>query len=350
MKQKISWFSIGLIISFALSAVAHFTPFSEMLQFILSAVAILFAAGFLGKATESTAHYAGQRIGGFLNATLGNAAELIIAIFLVKDGLFEMVKASITGSIIGNLLLVLGISVVTGGLKYREQRFNVALASHSASLMILAVIALFIPAMFARSLSIQGLDRFSLIVAGILIISYVLWLVFSMVTHKEDLADEVLEEHQDPHWSKARSIFYLLLATIIVAFVSEWLVSTLEAFTHRFGFTELFVGAFIIAIIGNAAEHSAAVMLAYKNKIGAAVEIAIGSSLQIALFVAPVLIIISWLFGNTMSIVFTTHEIVAIAVAVFISKSISQDGKSNWFEGILLLVVYFILAVAFYFV
>ncbi|EGL18997.1 MULTISPECIES: calcium/proton exchanger [Paenibacillus] len=342
-------FNIGLIVTFALSAVAHYMHWGTTIQFAISCLAILFVAGFLGKATESVAHYAGDRMGGFLNATFGNAAELIIAFFLVKDGMFDVVKASLTGAIIGNLLLVLGASVLAGGLKFKEQNFNIKLASHNASLMTLAVIALFIPAVFAKSLTQKETTQMSLIVAGVLIVAYILWLIFSMVTHKKELSDQVVE-HSEPAWSKRTSILFLILATVMVGFESEWLVGTLEEFTSQFGLSELFVGAFLIAIIGNAAEHSAAVMMALKNKIGAAVEIAVGSSLQIALFVAPVLIFSSFFMGNTMDIVFTTYELVAIGVAVIISKSISQDGSSNWYEGVLLLAVYLILGVVFFLV
>ncbi|MFE5319705.1 calcium/proton exchanger [Paenibacillus sp. NPDC056579] len=343
-------FSIGLVVSFVLSAIAHYSGLvSSTVQFIISCIAILFVAGFLGKATESVAHYAGERLGGFLNATFGNAAELIIAIFLVKDGMFDVVKASITGSIIGNLLLVLGLSLFIGGLKYKEQTFNIKLAGHNGSLMLLAVIALFIPAAFAQSLTTSETANLSILVAIILIVAYLLWLLFSMVTHKNELADEAVE-HGEPAWSKGTSILFLIIATVMVAFESEWLVGTLESITHKFGLSELFVGAFLIAIIGNAAEHSAAVMLARKNRIGAAVEIAVGSSLQIALFVGPVLVLISLLFGQTMNIVFTTFELVAIGVAAIIAKSISQDGTTNWFEGVLLLVVYCILGIAFFLV
>ncbi|WP_207802219.1 calcium/proton exchanger [Paenibacillus xerothermodurans] len=343
-------FKIGLIGSFTLSAFAHYSGLlSPIVQFAISCVAIVFVAGFLGKATESVAHYAGERLGGFLNATFGNAAELIIAIFLVKDGLFDIVKASITGSIIGNLLLVLGLSVLLGGLRFKEQHFNVKLASHNGSLMLLAVITLFIPAAFVGSLTDGETFNLSLFVAVILIVAYLLWLLFSMVTHKKELSDPIVE-HGEPAWSKRLSIVFLILATSMVAVQSEWLVSTLEVFSHQFGLSELFVGAFLIAIVGNAAEHSAAILLARRNKMGAAIEIAVGSSLQIALFVAPVLVIISLFFGHPMNIVFTTFELVAIGVAVIIAKSISQDGTTHWYEGVLLLVVYGILGIAFYMV
>ncbi|MGG4344858.1 calcium/proton exchanger [Paenibacillus lautus] len=348
-----------LIFTFLLSALGHFANWNFTLQFILSSISVIFVAGFLGKATESVAHYAGQRLGGFLNATFGNAAELIIAILLIKEGLYDMVKASITGSIIGNLLLVLGLSLFAGGLKFKIQKYNVTLAGLNGSLMTLAIIALFIPAVFLNTHSITESETktLSLIVAGILIIAYIAWLGFSMITHKNYLADvsddndqEALPHEHGPIWSKKRSILYLVVATVMVAFVSEWLVGVLEPISHEYGLSELFIGAFLVAIIGNAAEHSAAIMLAMKNKIGAAVEIAVGSSLQIALFVAPVLVFISFFLGDTMDLVFTTLELVAIGVAVFIARSITQDGASNWYEGLLLLAVYVILGVSFFLV
>ncbi|WP_127568205.1 calcium/proton exchanger [Paenibacillus xylaniclasticus] len=354
MRQKM--FFGGLAIMFALSAIGHYAHWNMTAQFIISAIAIIFVAGFLGKATESVAHYAGQRLGGFLNATFGNAAELIIAIFLVKEGLFDMVKASITGSIIGNLLLVLGLSVLLGGLKFKVQNFNAKLADHNGTLMMLAVVALFVPAVFIKieHFSYNNDKLLSIAVACILIVSYLLWLVFSMITHKDMLADEQMsaDHGEEPAWSKGISIVMLVVATAMVAFVSEWLVHTLDTFTHKFGLSELFVGAFVIAIVGNAAEHSAAVMLAMKNKIGAAVEIAIGSSLQIALFVAPVLILVSTLFNKSsiMDIVFSPIELTAIGVSVFIAKSVSKDGSTNWYEGVLLLMLYVILGFAFYLV
>ncbi|MDN4067265.1 calcium/proton exchanger [Paenibacillus vini] len=347
-----------LVLFFVLSAIGHYAHWSATLEFIISAVAVIFVAGFLGKATESVAHYAGQRLGGFLNATFGNAAELIIAIMLIREAKFDMVKASITGSIIGNLLLVLGLSLFAGGLKYKVQKYNVSLAGMNGSLMIVAIIALFVPAIFLNTHVLHEEDRnvLSLVVAGVLIVAYILWLIFSMITHKNYLADVTESEDQElphehePTWSKKRSILYLVVATVMVAFVSEWLVHSLDTFSTKFGLSEIFVGAFVVAIVGNAAEHSAAILLAMKNKIGAAVEIAVGSSLQIALFVAPVLIFVSHLFGKPMDIVFTVIELAAIGVAVFIAKSITQDGQTNWYEGLLLIAVYCILGFSFYLV
>lgn len=347
--MKKQWFNILLVGTFALSAIARFSNWNATFQFILYCIAIIFVAGFLGRATESVAYYSGERIGGFLNATFGNASELIIAFFLVKEGLFDMVKASLTGSIIGNLLFVFGLSALFGGMKYKEQTFNIKVASHNTSLMTLAVIPLFVPAIFARGLTIKETTTVSLAVAIVLIIAYILWLYFSMGTHKKLLMDQVVEQG-DPMWSKGLSIFFLILSTVMVAILSEWLVGTVEAFTAQFALSELFVGAFLIAIIGNAAEHAAAVILAVKNKIGASVEIAVGSSLQIAMFVGPVLVLASYFMGNTMDIVFSTYELVAILVAVLITKSNLQDGTSDWYEGFLHLAVYVILGIVFFLV
>lgn len=335
--------------TFLLAAFAHYFTDSPLFQFATAALAIIFLAAWLGKSTESVAHYAGDRIGGFLNATFGNAAELIIAFFLVKEGLFDMVKASITGAIIGNMLLVLGLSVLFGGLKFKEQTFNSKLAGHNASLMTLAIAALFIPAVFIRQLPPVEIEVLSIVIAVLLIIAYALWLVFSMVTHKDFLSD-IEQEDSEAAWSKGVSILMLAISTVFVAIVSEWLVHGVEFLSHSLGWSELFVGAFVIAIIGNAAEHSAALLLAMKNRIGAAVEIAIGSSLQIALFVAPTLVLVSLLMGNPMDIVFSSFELAAIGVATFITISITKDGATNWFEGVLLLTVYIILGTAFFFV
>lgn len=347
MKSRLFFAVAG--ISFLLAGWVHYFTAWEGLKFATSGLAVILLAALMGKATEGVAHYAGERMGGFLNATFGNAAELIIGIFLIKEGYYEMVKASITGSIIGNLLLVLGLSLFFGGLRYKMQRFNPLLAGHNASLMLLSVIALFIPAIFFREMTKGDMIVFSLTVAGVLVIAYILWLIFSMITHTDELNDAVEPEDRIV-WSKTMSVSMLVLATILVALTSEWLVKSVEHVANSLGWSEIFIGAFIIAIVGNAAEHSAAIFLAMKNKIGASVEIAIGSSLQIALFVAPTLVFISLFFGSPMDIVFTDIELAAIAVSAFIAKSISRDGATNWYEGVLLLIVYVILGTAFFLV
>ncbi|PDO11746.1 MAG: calcium/proton exchanger [Candidatus Reconcilbacillus cellulovorans] len=344
-------FAVSLVATFAAAAVGHYTHADAAVRFALACIAVLFAAAFLGRATESVAVYAGQRVGGFLNATFGNAAELIIALFLVKSGFHSVVKASLTGSVIGNLLLVLGLSVLLGGLRHRVQRFNPVLAGHTVSLMMLALLCLLLPAFFADRLAAREQAVFSLVVAAVMLAAYVCWLWFSMVTHQKEL-EEQTESADHGHtapWSKTQSIVFLLAATGMIAFISEWLVNALETFTERFGLSELFVGAFLIAIVGNAAEHSAAVWLAMKNKLGAAVEIAIGSSLQIALFVSPVLVFASFLFGRPMDLIFDPAELTAIGVAVFIAASVARDGRTDWFEGVLLLALYVALGTAFFF-
>lgn len=349
----------GLIAVTLLSAGAHYLSENELIRFACSGLSLLLWAALMGKATENVAHYAGERLGGFLNATFGNAAELIIAVFLVKEGLFDMVKASITGSIIGNMLLVLGLSLLFGGLRYKTQSFNPMLAGHNASLMLLSVIALFIPAAFLNELESGEIQLLSLIIAGVLILCYFLWLLFSLGTHRKELGDSLdglpdsgegdpPRKEASPDWSPGVSLFLLILSTALVAIQSEWLVGSVEGVAHALGWSDLFIGAFVIAVIGNAAEHSAAVFLAMKNRIGAAVEIAIGSSLQVALFVSPALIFIGLLFGKPMDLVFTGYELAAVAVAAFIAKSISRDGSTNWYEGVLLLSVYVILGTAFF--
>jgi len=337
--------------SFLLAGIAHYTTGVSTLTFIFSGVAVGVLALLLGKATEDVAHYSGERIGAFISASFGNAAELIIAILLLRQGLFDMLKASITGSIIGNLLLVLGLSVLVGGMRYKEQTFNQLLASHNASLMLLAVIALFVPAMFQKLMPVTKIEPFSLIVSILLILVYLLWLFFSMHTHKHHLGSEQEEEttHQ-PLWSKKVAVMILFFATVLVAIDSEWLVESVEHVAHQFHLSDLFLGGFILALVGNAAEHFAAILLARKNKIGASVEIAVGSSLQIALFVTPLLILIGFFIHQELSIIFTVPELVAIGVSVFIAKSISQDGHTTWFEGLLLLLVYFLIGTGFYFI
>lgn len=363
MKNK--WFFPLLLLTTVVSAGCHYFTTNESIKFTFACLSLVMWAALLGKATESVAHYAGERLGGLLNATFGNAAELIIAIFLVKAGHFSMVKASLTGSIIGNLLLVLGLSLFFGGLKYKTQHFNPVLAGHNTSLMMLAVIALFVPALFLSDLTISETHSLSLIIAGLLMFAYILWLYFSLFTHKKELGDDNLfinsqsvekaitkkaqySDEEEPAWTRNISIFVLISSTVFVAIQSEWLVHSVEDVAKSLGWSEVFVGAFLIAIIGNAAEHSAAIFLAMKNRMGAAVEIAIGSSLQIALFVAPSLVFISLLFGEQMDLVFTAHEIAAIAVAAFIASSISTDGSTNWYEGVLLIIVYVILGTAFF--
>lgn len=324
--------------------------------FVAAGMAIIPLAGWMGRATEHLAEKIGQGLGGLLNATFGNAAELIIALMALRRGLFDIVKASITGSIIGNVLLVLGLSLLLGGLKYPRQVFNKTAAMIGSTMLGLSAIALLMPAVF--HIIVQGKTNvreqdLSLEIAIVLIITYVLSLVFTLRTHSHlytgGVEGKAEEEAIGTHgWSKSRSVVTLLVATTLVAVMSEFLVGAVEETSHKLGLTEVFVGVIVVAIIGNAAEHSTAVLVALKNKMDLALNIAIGSSMQIALFVAPVLVFASYLFGKPMDLLFTPLEVVTVGVSVAIVALIAQDGESNWMEGVLLLAVYAILGITFF--
>lgn len=333
---------------------------SPVAIFIASAIAIIPLAGLMGKATEHLAETLGEGIGGLLNATFGNAAELIIALMALRAGLFDVVKASITGSIIGNILLVLGLSVVTGGLKHSRQKFNQTAASLGSTLLVLAAIGLMIPAIFhilVKNHPNVKEQNLSLEIAVVLFVTYVLSLIFSLGTHAhlyvgatDESTDDENEARGTHGWSRGQSVGTLVGATVLVAVMSEFLVGAVEAAAKQVGLTEVFVGVILVAIIGNAAEHSTAVLMAMKNKMDLALNIAIGSSLQIALFVAPVLVFASYFMASRpMDLLFTPMEVVALAISAAVAALIVQDGESNWMEGVLLLAVYTILGITFYF-
>jgi Ca2+:H+ antiporter len=351
-ENLLSW----LLVFVPIAVVLEFTHASPIAIFATSALSIIPLAGWMGRATEHLAEKLGEGIGGLLNATFGNAAELIIALMALRAGLFDVVKASITGSIIGNILLVLGLSILVGGLKFPQQTFNATAASLGSTMMALSAIGLLLPAVFhliVRSNRAAREQNLSLEIAVVLFITYVLSLIFTLKTHAHlyvgDLQDEEEQAIGTHGWSKTRSIVTLLLATVLVAVMSEFLVGAVEAASRTLGLTEIFVGVILVAIIGNAAEHSTAVLMALKNKMDLALNIAIGSSMQVALFVAPVLLFASYAFGKPMNLHFTALEIIAIAASVAVMALIVQDGKSNWMEGVLLLSVYVILGLTFYF-
>jgi Ca2+:H+ antiporter len=330
--------------------------------FISSAAAIMPLAGYMGRATEHLAERTGPGIGGLLNATFGNAAELIIALVALSKGLDEVVKASITGSIIGNILLVLGLSFLAGGLRHSTQVFNRTAAGVGATLLVLSTIGLVIPALFDMvappGVAEDRLQPLSMAIAGVLLVTYGLSLVFSLHTHKHLYASANQEmtaddEAADPaaegdHWSVKKSVIVLLAATVGVALMSEFLVSAIEHSADALG-GELFVGVIVVAIIGNAAEHSTAILVALKNKMDLSLNIAVGSSAQIALFVAPVLVFAGAIMGQPMDLRFSNFEVIAVALSVWAVCQISDDGESNWLEGAMLLAVYAILALAFFF-
>ena len=325
--------------------------------FVCSALGIIPVAGWIGRATEALAARVGVGVGGLLNATFGNAAELIIAGIALSKGLTNVVKASITGSIIGNVLLVLGLSILFGGTKYKEQRFNGTAARTFVISLSLAAIGLIIPTVFhlAADASPRGWNplveqKLSLAIAVVLFLTYFCMLGFSLRTHKYFFqgAEEDVEE-RGRQWSRGKAITILLIATALVALLSEFLVGTIENVRDSVGVTEVFVGVIVVAIVGNAAEHSTAILMAMKNKMDLTIGIAIGSSLQIALFVAPVLIFLSYLFGRPMDLEFTMPEVVAVVASVYILFQISGDGETNWIEGVQLLSVYVILGILFFY-
>ncbi|WP_445249247.1 calcium/proton exchanger [Microcoleus sp. OTE_8_concoct_300] len=356
----------SLLLFIPVSIAGHFLGWESSTIFITSALAIIPLAAWMGTATEEIAVVLGANLGGLLNATFGNATELIIGIVALNAGLIDVVKASITGSIMSNLLLVMGFAMLLGGLRYKEQEFQPIVARLNASAMNLAVIAILVPtAVNATSTGIpaETMQNLSSAVAIVLIVVYVLTLLFSMKTHSylydvgvaeiemlEELAESNLApESPDHKVNLPLWIAVLLACTLMVAVESELLVGSLEEATARLGLTSLFTGVILVPIIGNAAEHTTAVTVAMKNKMDLSVSVAVGSSLQIALFVAPVLVLAGFVLGKPMDLNFNPFELVAVAVSVLIANSISSDGNSNWLEGILLLAAYTVLALAFYF-
>jgi len=340
----------GLFIFIPIAVVAHLADFPPVAIFIISALAIVPLAKYIGEATDELATYTGSALGGLLSATFGNATELIISIFALQAGLLEVVKASLTGSIIGNLLLVLGGATLAGGIKFKKQRFNKTSVLASASTLLLAVIALVMPAILLQTVpSIQTsvIEHLSFVVAILMIVTYVAVLFFNLYTHKHLYIEEVGK--QEARWSKSKSIGVLLVATCLVAWMSEILVGSIEPVVKQLGWTELFVGVVFVSIIGNAAEHTSAIIMAMKNKMDLALQISVGSATQIALFVAPFLVIVSLLFKQPMSLVFNTFELVAIIFSVLIVNLVVEDGESNWLEGLQLIIAYGIIAVAFFF-
>ena len=324
---------------------------NEVLVFVASALAIIPLAGLIGNATEELSSRLGPQISGLLNATLGNAAELIITIFALAEGLTELVKASIVGSILGNLLLVAGLSLLLGGLKNGRQRFNQHQAGMNATLLVLAFLALAIPSLFDAALvevnAASDELLFSEGVAIILIVLYALNLLYSF-RNPENHTAQAHAGHHEPKWSVGQAGLVLGLATLGIVIMSEFLVGAVEPVVEQLGWTQFFVGIIIVPIVGNVAEHLVAVQVALKNQMDLSLNISLGSSLQIALFVAPVLVFVSLLFENKLLLVFNNYELIALSAASFIGALVALDGESNWFEGAMLLAVYLILALAFF--
>ena len=330
--------------------------------FAASALGIVPTAALMGRATEELAARSGPGIGGLLNVTFGNAPELIIALFALGKGLQEVVKASIVGSIIGNILLVLGAAMLAGGIGREKQTFSRTGASIQTSMLMLAAAALLMPAIFelvegkglpppgAEAVHYGGtVEHLSLAVAIVLIATYVIGLFFSLKTHR-DIFNPEYEDEDSWGWSTRTSVTALAIAGVLVGVMSEVLVGSISEASHSIGLSEFFIGVIVVAIVGNAAEHWVAVLVALKNKMDLAVNIAIGSSAQVALFVAPVLVLASFFIGPyPLALVFNGFELGAILIAILIANYVTQDGESTWFEGVQLLAVYFVFALAFYF-
>jgi len=352
-----------LLVFVPLACVAEWLFHSPGLAFVFSCLGLLPVAGLLGEATEELSHHTGERVGGLLNATLGNAAELIITVVALRAGKVELVKASIIGSILGNLLLILGLSLLVGGLKNGLQRFDPRAAGTASTMMFLSVIGMLIPTFFEVVHKVQRglplfsespdplLDRLSLGVAAVLILVYVLSLVFSFRTPSRGIAPEVGVTHEassaPARWSVGVSSAVLAGATVATVVLSEILVGGVAAVVRKTGVSEVFLGIVLVPLIGNVAEHLVSVSAAYKNRMELSLAISLGSSQQIALFVAPLLVFVSLLFGNEMTLFFNPFEVVVLALSVLIAGQVSADGESNWLEGAQLLVVYAIVAMAF---
>jgi Ca2+:H+ antiporter len=343
-----------MLIFAPIALIADLTRGNPVIVFILAALGVIPLADLIGEATEELATHTGPRLGGLLNATLGNAAELIITIFAIRAGLLDLVLASITGSIIGNLLLVLGLSLLLGGLKNGIQSFDRRNASLNSTLLILAVVALMIPTFFDAAFDPTRVGEaarelaFSESVAVVMILLYGLAVYYSFRSHESPLQREPAVVHES-RWSLRFSIGVLTAATLGTVFMSEVLVRSIESVTASFGLTEFFIGIIVIPLVGNVAEHLVAVEVAYKNDMELSLSVSLGSSLQIALFVAPILVFISLLFGQRLLLVFSGFEIIALAAASIIAAFIAHDGESNWLEGAMLLAVYFIIGIAFFF-
>jgi Ca2+:H+ antiporter len=359
-KQPFYWLLLALPVAVGMELL-HAGP---LWVFVFSGLAVVPLAGLMGRATENLAETLGAGIGGLLNATFGNAAELIIALLILWQGpeMYPLVKATITGSIIGNVLLVLGLAILLGGLSYRRQEFNRTAAGMGATLLAIASIGLIMPTIYyylfraGTALSpeeLQNVEYLSEEIAAILALVYVLSLVFSLWTHQHLFGGPeqptIGEQHQ-PEWSRSTSLIVLLVATAGVAWMAHMLVGSVEHAGRALGMNQVFLGVIVVAVIGNAAEHSTAVLVAMKNKMDLAVHIAIGSSIQIVLLVVPVLVFASVLMGHpqALDLHFTPLEMITLVLTVGVLALVSQDGESHWMEGAMLLAVYVILALAFY--
>jgi Ca2+:H+ antiporter len=350
--RPVHWLGVFIPVAIAVE-LAHTDP---VIVFSAAALGVIPCAAVMGEATEAIAARTGPGIGGLLNVTFGNAPELIIAFFALIEGLQEVVKASIVGSIIGNVLLVMGAAMLVGGWTREKQVFSQTAANAQSAMLMLALAALISPALFqlihGGGLPAVGEEHVDFGVAIVLLVSYAAGLWFSLRTHRAvfNPYGEEQEDEEAHHWTVPRAAVYLALAAVAVGVMSEILVGSISEASEDIGLSEFFVGVFVVAIVGNAAEHWVAVLVAAKDKMDLAVNIALGSSAQIALFVAPVLVLLSFVFGpDPMALVFNGYELGALLFAVLIANLVTQEGESNWFEGVQLLSLYAVFGLVFYF-
>lgn len=343
VRQALKWLPWGLVPAALAAGWAH-AP--SLLRFALAGLALLPLARLLGEATDALAGRLGPVAAGLLNATCGNAAELIIAVLALRRGLVEVVQASLSGSIIGNLLLVLGLALLAGGLRHRVQKFSALAAESQLASLALAVFALLLPALFFHLVRLAHRESLALplsvAVSVVLLLVYAASLVFSLHTHKDLLGTHAA--HEAPPWSTRKAVTLLLVSGALTGLVAEVLVGSVEEVGHQLGLSQVFLGVVVVAVLGNAAEHAAAIVLAWRNHMDAALSICFASSLQVALFVTPVLVLLSFPLGHPMSLVFSAVEVVAVAASVGLSGLVTLNGESNWLEGVQLLALYLILA------
>ena len=345
-RPSLYWLLIFIPISFA----AELLGWTPIAVFTTACLAIIPLAGLIGRSTGSLAVHSGPRVGGLLNATFGNFTELVVAVLLVSAGEFEVVKASLIGSIVGNILLVMGASFFVGGLRHKEQLFSNRSAGVQTSSLLLAVLALVMPALFVDLSPNTSGQRLavSVVVAAVLITLYASALVFTNVTHSHLF--RVAATDEEAEWSRGLAIAVLCVSAVVVGIEAEFLTRTIEPTVETLGISRVFIGMFVVAIVGNAAEHASAILFALKNKMDVAIEIAFGSSTQIALFVAPLLVFVSLIVGRQMDFVFSPFEVAAVGLSTLIVAVAAMDGRTNWLEGLQLLGAYVILGISFFFV
>ena len=343
-----------MLVFIPITLVASLLHASGGVIFIVCAIGIVPLAKLLGDATEEIAMYCGPKVGGFLNATMGNVPELLISSFAVKAGLFQLAVASLVGSVLGNILLVMGMSIILGGCRFKFLQFNKNITQNNFTLLGFAAFCLVMPFFFnylhTGKVSSDAISEFSLIIAIVMVAMYSLGLIFSLFTHKDIFHDPDKgedEEEEVPRWSLKKAVTILAILTALLALMSEILVDTVEVAAQQYGLSDAFIGIILIPILGNVAEHAASLMMAYKNKLNISIEIAIGSSMQISLFVLPLIVIFSNIIGTPMALVLTPLELVAVIMSIILASSIFADHKVNWLEGTQLLTAYVILGGAF---